>query len=233
MFGPVSLLPSEVFVSRGRSWQPSRERAPQASSKSPSSQSRKSSPVLLGHKNEADRKEGNLWTRNTATVLRAKNTHTYAYTGTSNQSFPTPTKIGVFLTPHWHLVWFILCFALLNRQVDPKQLAVADSGFLHLHMCAETKKCAAVLQWQQRFTIWNSQKFGMRYQIWWMGGYFLEPGWFILSLAKFVQRHISCTILERSECIRLFFTGMMLHTAAKLFCTTPTLQDMIDDQDFM
>lgn len=86
-------------------------------------------PCAAWKRDEADRKEGNPWTRNSATV------HTATQARTHVQAYPIspswhPQKRGVFLGPHRHLAWFILCSVRLNGQGDHKQLGVDDSGFL-------------------------------------------------------------------------------------------------------
>lgn len=155
------------------------ESAQWASSKSPSSQSRKSSPVLLGNKM---RQKGRKVIHEHAIVLLSTQQHTHTRTGTSDQALLTPAKMDISPGPHRRLVWFILCCVLLNSQGAHKQLGVDGSGFL---LCS----CVQILPQKLHAA---PDLYRLTYpEIWWMGGYVLESDWFTVSgkSAKEPQLH--------------------------------------------
>lgn len=167
MFGWVSLLPFEVFVSEALSWQPSREHAQYGSSKSPSSQSRKSNPAQLGN---------NMWQTGRkvihehATLLLSTKLSTLKHA----EAYPS--------SPYWRwqkqgcsllstdmqsdLSWVSCCSIAIETPSSSvwRTLVscIADGVFL---MCAETPKVKAMCS----FTIWKSQKLCLTHQTRWMG----------------------------------------------------------------
>lgn len=179
IFSPASLFSFEVFVVQGWSWQPSWECTVGLfkESKLPKQEVQ---PCAAWKQDEAERKEGNPWTRNSATVHTT--THTHTRTGTSDQALLTPAKMDISPGPHRRLVWFILCCVLLNSQGAHKQLGVDGSGFL---LCS----CVQILPQKLHAA---PDLYRLTYpEIWWMGGYVLESDWFTVSgkSAKEPQLH--------------------------------------------